>query len=371
MRFRLPLAALAIAFCAFSQTISVDMVQQFVRSAISQKNPDKQVADMLHRYKLTQKLDDSVIEQLQSEGAGPKTVAALKDLGTASAALPPPAAPAPKKVFVEPPPPPYEDQQRIINEVREYALNYSKNLPNYICSRITRRFFDPTGKDNWRTADTISAKLTYFEQQEKYQNVIVNGQMTEKSIDQLGGTSSQGEFGSLLRDIFEPATDAEFHWNRLRTLRGHVCHVFKYSVDQAHSRWSIYDGEAKQSVVPAYQGEIFVDRNTMQVLRVSLESVNIPPDFRVRVAKDTLDYDYADLSGQKFLLPLRALVELDDNRHYQTKNDNQFLYYKKFSADTVLTFDTDTPPPLDDSKTKEQPVTQDTKPDDKKPPKKQ
>jgi hypothetical protein len=240
--------------------------------------------------------------------------------------------------------------------VREYALNFSKNLPDYICTQMTRRFYDPTGKEAWRRADEIATKLSYFDQKEKYQVILFNGAPTEKSMDQLGGTTSQGEFGSLLKGIFEARTAAEFHWERWGQLRGHLCHVYKYTVDQEHSEWSIYDGEAKTSVVPAYEGEIFVDTDTTEVLRVSLESVNIPSDFRVRVAKSVLDYDYQTISGQKFLLPMKLVTRLDDNRHYLSRNDVEFRNYRKFSADTVLTFDTDAPAPLDDSKTKEQPV---------------
>jgi hypothetical protein len=337
------------------------MVQQFVHSAIERKQPDKQVAQMLQHMKLSEKLTDEKIEELQGAGAGPKTVAALKELGTATATLAVPAPPPPPKEVKPIPPPPYEDQQTILKAVRDYALNFSKNLPDYICTQMTRRFYDPTGKESWRKADEIATKLSYFEQKEKYQVILWNGAPTEKTMDQLGGTTSQGEFGSLLKGIFEPRTDAEFHWERWGMLRGHLCHVYKYVVDQEHSDWSIYDGEAKQSVVPAYEGEVFVDNTTNQVLRVSLESVNIPIDFRVRVAKSVLDYDYQTISSQKFLLPMKLTTRLDDNHHYQSRNDVEFRNYRKFSADTVLTFDTDAPAPLDDAKTKEQPVTNEKK----------
>ncbi len=332
------------------------MLKQFIHSAVERRQLDKQVAQTLQHMKLSEKLTDETIEELQGAGAGPKTVAALKELGTVTAKLEAPAPPPPPKEVKPMPSPAYEDQQKILNEVREYALSFSKNLPDYICTQMTRRFYDPTGKENWRRADEIATKLTYFEQKEKYQVMLYNGAPTEKTMDKLGGTTSQGEFGSLLKGVFEPRTSAEFHWERWGMLRGHLCHVYKYTVDQEHSEWSIYDGEAKQSVVPAYEGEVFVDSTTNQVLRVSLDSVNIPTDFRVRVAKSVLDYDYQTISGQKFLLPMKLTTRLDDNRHYLSRNDVEFRNYRKFSADTTLTFDTDAPAPLDDSKTKEQPV---------------
>jgi hypothetical protein len=358
MRF----AVLFVAVTLSAQTVSVEMLKQFIHSAVERKQPDKLVAQTLQHMKLSEKLTDDTIEELQSAGAGPRTVAALKELGTVTAKLAPPAPPPPPKEVKPIPSPSYEDQQSILREVRDYALNFSKNLPDYICTQMTRRFYDPTGKENWRKADEIATKLSYFDQKEKYQVMLYNGAPTQKSMDQLGGTTSQGEFGSLLKGIFEPRTDAEFHWERWGNLRGHLCHVYKYTVDQEHSEWSIYDGEAKQSVIPAYEGEVFADNTTHQILRVTLESVNIPSDFRVRVAKSILDYDYQTISDQKFLLPMKLTTRLDDNRHYQSRNDVEFRNYRKFSADTVLTFDTDAPAPLDETKTKEQPITPVKKP---------
>jgi len=47
-------------------------------------------------------------------------------------------------------------------------MNHSHSWPNYICAQVTRRFYDPTGNEEWRPADIIMARLTYFEQEEDY-----------------------------------------------------------------------------------------------------------------------------------------------------------------------------------------------------------
>src|ERR1700693_2768187 len=125
MRFLASLTALGLflSISAPAQTVSVEMVKQFIHSAVERKQPDKQVAQMLQHMKLSEKLTDNTIEELQSAGAGPKTVAALKELGTVTAKLDPPAPPPPPKEVKPIPSPAYEDQQKILNEVREYALN--------------------------------------------------------------------------------------------------------------------------------------------------------------------------------------------------------------------------------------------------------
>jgi hypothetical protein len=364
MRFRILLAALivclsAVCLSAWSQqTITVKLVREFIQSSIQQKLPDAKVAAQLQHMKLSEKLDAQTVEDLQGAGAGPKTVAALKGMMSTTASLteaPPPPAP---KVYVQPDAPPYEEQQKLIREIREYALNYTKSLPDFLCLQVTRRFVDPRGSGTWGgPADTIATKLSYAEQKESYEVLTRNGQLVPKGTDihskTLGGTTSSGEFGSMLRYIFEPASDAEIGWERWASLRGRLVYVFHYTVDQSHSKWGIEDGETQREVVPGYRGLIYVDYKTKQILKLTFKSVDIPSDFPIQLAEEELDYDYADISGQKFLLPLRAEVRLNRGS-YKNKNDTDFRSYHKYSASSDIVFDSaDTPP--DDSKTKEQP----------------
>lgn len=353
MRFFAALCLTAVAVSA-QPKYSVAQLVAFVRSAIQLKQPDKDVAAQLHSMHLSEKLEDVKIEMLQGEGAGPKTVAVLKELGTSSQSLvvaPPPPPPVVRK---SKPPPSYAEQQKIIDQMREYALNYSSTLPDFVCKQITQRYYDPLGHENWRTSDVIAAKLSYVGQQEHYEVLMANGQpVLNKDMHSLGGTTSTGEFGSLLKYIFDPKSDAEFHWDRWGNIRTRLTHVFTFSVDQAHSTWGITDGETKRTVTPAYNGFIYVDSKTGQIVRINMQSVDIPADFPIQLANTQLDYDFTELSGQQFLLPLKAEIRLDRGR-YETKNDVKFLYYQKFSADAVITFDAaDT---LPDEKTEAKPV---------------
>ncbi len=332
---------LAAALALAQMTMTVKQVQGFVRSSAEQKLQDRVVAEYLKKVKMSERLEDSDIEAVLSV-AGPKTVDALKALRDASASLTPPAAPASSTAaagYRQPPPPPEEKQREIIEAAREYALNYTKSLPDFVCAQITERFHDPTGKEAWRKGDVIKTKLSYNGKQEKYDIVLINDQsVMGKTMESLGGTTSTGEFATMLRYIFEPVSQAGFHWNRLATWHGHVSYVFDYQVDREHSSWGITDGESKRTVTPGYKGIIYIDRSTGQILRFSAEAVDIPADFPIHVAKETLTYEYADLSGNKFLLPAESEIRLDRGRE-MSRNVVKFTSYRKFSADAVISFD--------------------------------
>ncbi len=350
MKSVLGLLLLGATLCLAQLTMSVEQLIAFISSSVQLKHPDKQVAAYLHKVKLSDRLSDKVIEDLQAMGAGPKTIEALNELKEASASLAAPA-PKPKPRTVQIPPPPAEEQERIIREVREYAMNYSKRLPDFICTQVTRRYLDPTGLEFWQQQDTITAKLSYFEQREDYKVVMVNNHVTDAKFDDLGGATSSGEFGSLLKELFDPASRADFKWERWATLRGNRVHVFSFRVAQTRSKWRI-SYERRMEIIAGYSGLLYVDRDAPMVHRVTLKTEDIPATFPIQEASTILDYDIANISGSDYVLPLRAEVRMREGK-LLVRNEVEFRMYRKFGAEATITF---TPDALPESQIKEEPV---------------
>jgi hypothetical protein len=356
MRYVLCLvAALALAATA-GMSVTVDKLVAFVRSAVQLKQPDKQVADYLHHMKMVEKLEDQTIEDLQGLGAGPKTVAALKDLRDASASLPVAAPPPPKPVITPIPGPDSIEQAKIIDEVRAYALSYTKQLPNFICVQVTRRAVDPSGTGSgYQHMDTITQRLSYNEQKEDYQVVLVNNQpVTNMKMEQLGGTVSAGEFGSMMKKIFEPETQTRFAWERWATLRGRRTYVFAYEVEQAHSDYHVSVDKVLE-IVPAYRGLVYVDRDNKMITKITLVPFDMPETFPLRDVKTSLDYDLAKIGDGEYMLPLKAVITSTRSNRYLTKNDIEFRLYRKFGTETTIRFE---PEPIPDDKIKEKPPEQ-------------
>lgn len=338
---RLALVALVLIGIAAAQgpKMTVGQLRTFLRSSIQLKHPDRQIADYIRKITLTERLLERDIEELIGEGLGPRAAEALRAHVAASAEMAKPARDAAIAKPDEPtlPIPSKAEQQRIISEAREVALNYSQRLPDFICLQVTRRYYDPAGLDMFRLADTVAARLSYFEQKEDYKVVSVNNQWVDVSFDRLGGATSSGEFGTMLKQIFQRETQADFWWERWAKLRGRVVHVFGYRVAQPRSQWHI-SWQRELSVVPGYKGLIYIDRDVPVVMRVTLEAETIPPSFPIQEARTMLDYDYIDISGQSFLLPLRSEMRMREGR-LLVKNLTEFRSYRKFGAEATITFD--------------------------------
>jgi hypothetical protein len=346
MRYRV-LAALFVCWCAASaQTLDLAKLKDFIESSKRMNLNDGEVAKYLKTVKLSEKLDDRTIENWLALGIGPKTRAALEALRDRSqtlAAAKLPEAPKPD------PPPSSEEQGRIIDEVREYALSYTKGLPNFLCTQVTRRKAAPAnglrrdGEPSWQTMDTLTLRLSYFDQKEDYKLILVNEKFTTQDYRTLGGATSTGEFGSLLKEIFEQKTETRFEWDHWGTLRGKRMLVFSYRVDQAHSGWGL-DYEHRDHIMPAYRGLVYVDNDLHVVKRVTLEAENIPASFPIRKAETVLDYEFTDIAGHEFLLPYKSTTEMSADG-VLTLNEIEFRLYRKYSTESDIKYDI-TPDPI-------------------------
>jgi hypothetical protein len=354
-----------LAAVAQTQTLTLDELLKFLTSSMELKMTDNELAKFLVKTKLSERLDDVTIEKLLAGGIGPKTVAALRLLRDQSESLatakPVAAAPKPKL----PPDPNAEEQAAIIEEVREYALNYSKNLPNFLSTQVVRRYqagapgsrYNRSSEPSWVQVDLLTLRLSYFDQKEEYKLIMRNNSPTQEDFKSVGGATSTGEFGSLLRDIFEARTHARFGWGgwaRLGRLGDRqLVMAFSYSVEQANSQWGI-EYERKEHIVPAYSGRILIDKDSHMVMRVTLNADNIPATFPVKMATTVLDYDYVDISGHPFLLPLKSETQMSADG-VLSKNDTEFRLYRKYSAEAEIKYDI-TPDALPADQTKETPA---------------
>jgi hypothetical protein len=109
-------------------------------------------------------------------------------------------------------------QAAALNAIREYALSYTKRLPDYTCTQTTRQttvLLDRFARRPSSGTDLIEEQLSFVNNREIRKVLEINGRAAApEGPDQLMGTYSRGEFGNLLDIIFEPATGAEIRWKR-------------------------------------------------------------------------------------------------------------------------------------------------------------
>src|SRR5579885_11433 len=97
-------------------------------------------------------------------------------------------------------------QDALIQRASEAALEFTETLPNYVCQEMMSRSQSETQPANWRPLDVVTMEVVYDQGKENYRNIAVNGKATTKPLSEIGGAYSTGEFGTILVDLFSPAT---------------------------------------------------------------------------------------------------------------------------------------------------------------------
>lgn len=339
MRVRLSAVLLAVCcWAAAGDGASVDSVVATVRASLRKKHKDAELAASLDKVTLTQHLEDRVIEILESAGAGPQTLGVLQRMRDQSRLLPVPSDPPPG--MTPPPPPSAGEERQVWQSTGAKARDYTRSLPNFLCTETVHRWTDPDGKEAWQPSPTIVAELTFFEQKEHYKLLTVDGHAVKKSLLDVGGAMSQGEFGSMLATIFNPTSDTYYRWDHWTTLRKRPTYVYFFRISISHAPHRLFFGGADGKAVTTVTGEhgfLYIDRETGCVTRIMQEAENIPAGFPVQKSSTVMDYDYANIGGAPFLVPLRAEIRLDAGKA-QSLNAVEFQAYRRFASGTSIDF---------------------------------
>jgi hypothetical protein len=254
-----------------------------------------------------------------------------------------PAAPEPAAVTVKKPDewipaPPTAEQRKLLEAARATALEYAGKLPDFMCLQTTRRFEDPTGKEEWRQKDEYSEVLTWQNGVETYNPAGTRNRKQKKETNAVR-VSSAGEFGTVLRNIFEPESKADFRWLRSESVAGRNAEVFAYRIAQENSRYSVYYfGRHKYSVKPALRGVVTIDSTTGETLRVELEAEQLPGQMQVADLRITIAYEAASAAGRDFLLPSAATLKTRVGPRLLIRNEMRFSGYRRFETETRIEY---------------------------------
>ena len=226
-----------------------------------------------------------------------------------------------------------------IEKAREVAASFAGVLPNFFCQQVTTRYQSDHPKTNWDALDVVTADVVYEEGRESYRNIKVGNKPVNKPMEDIEGTRSTGEFASMVEDLLDPGTGATFRRSGQDTIRGRSTWVYKFEVPRERGHWRIET--TSQLYYPAYQGTVWIDKETSRVLRFEQQSRNMPLLFPLDTVETATDYDFVRLATpQPFLLPVNAeALSCIRGTTTCTRNRIEFRNYRKFGAESNITFD--------------------------------
>lgn len=249
------------------------------------------------------------------------------------------------------------EPSRVLAIIRDYALNYTARLPDFICTQVVERTYYPVAAFRGHPLhDAIEEQITFAGRKETYTVTKINGEpVTHVGHDQLGGIVSSGEFGTLLANTFDPNAGADFHWERAATQKGRRVYIYSFRVPQAKGYGLV---DSVHTALAAYKGLLFADPQTGAVLRIEMHC-EIPKDSEFKLLELTMEFKPTEVAGREVVLPSHYHLHSIKERPAQTVskglvarggvlsetiNEAGYKDYRRFDADSSITFGAETTP---------------------------
>lgn len=207
---------------------------------------------------------------------------------------------------------PAEDPEVLLRQIRSRTAVHLSQLPNYTCHEVVERTLRHGG--TWDRVDTVEFEVAFVGRRELFSRAGED-RFGEKSIGELApGTISDGVLGSQIDMIF--ASDAaEFRYAGTGKKDGHKTFRFDLHVPQEKSGFLIKHNSAEAIV--AFDGSVWVDAETLDLVRVDLKVTRIPSNVGVQSVEKSMHYGLMHIADVDFLLPRKAeLAATDDQGNY-------------------------------------------------------
>lgn len=256
-----------------------------------------------------------------------------------------------------------KEAAEVLVKTRENTLAAVEDMPDFVVKQKIARSYAYAGTGNFRNLDRLVVAVSYRANGfEEYRTLSINGVLQDapkakQNYQEVGGTSSTGEFVTVLAKIFKPESYTKFRLIDTDLIRNRNALVFEYSLTKERAQQLITSYQyIADSTITGMSGKIWIDRKDKRVLRVESEATEIPYNFPIRTAIRTIDYDWVNISDEDYLLPSISDVRLtfrQSDKVFETRNLIRFNDYQKFGTEVIL---------LDDDVEEDLPAVKEDKP---------
>lgn len=232
-----------------------------------------------------------------------------------------------------------EDSDSLFQRLKVRMAEHFAQLPNYTCHQTVDRMLRVGA--NFRYLDTVDLEVAFFGKQELFARAGEN-RFGELPIEKLvpGGTFGSSAMGSHVDLIFSQDV-AAFRYAGECKKDGRKTIRFDLSVPLEKSAFRIrHNGTVGMA---GYEGSVWVDAETLDLVRVDFKVNQIPSYLGVRLIEESLHYKKLTIGNSEFHLPDRSELSATDDKGYCTINKIKLAGCHEFGAASVVKFGSEVP----------------------------
>jgi hypothetical protein len=239
-----------------------------------------------------------------------------------------------------------KESAEVLAKSRAATQEAIDEMPDFVVKQLISRAVGYAGTNNWKPLDRLVIAVSYSaEKGELYRVLSVNGTPLNaqqgSNYSGLEGATTGGEFVEDLKRIFKPESKTEFKPIDTAVLRNRRTIVYDYQIALENNKGNGIGlkGAIYQSAEAGQKGRIWIDRDTFRILRIEYKATELPPSFPVKAFENFTDYDWVEISGAKYLLPVLSDARFTNASRgilVQSRNLIRFKSYQKYGTDVKV-----------------------------------
>lgn len=228
---------------------------------------------------------------------------------------------------------------RLLPRIQQNVAEYVAKIPNYTCTEIIHRYERPRRAKDFQTIDTVKLEVAVLNGTERFAWPGSIEFEDQDSLKEIVGSSygalSKGDFVIHARNIFL-RDQAAFRAPQGDKIGDRDAIRLDYEVPLAKSNFAI-NADGRKAVV-GYRGSAWVDKDMLQLLRITIEAVGIPRELRLRSARSEVNYTSALFGDVLILLPSSSQHTLQHASAVDVRSRIDFTGCRQYGATSTLSF---------------------------------
>lgn len=230
------------------------------------------------------------------------------------------------------------DSAGILEQIRQKARNHVSQLRNYTCHVVVDRLIQRTRSNSLEHHDRVEFEAAFVGERELFSRPG-EGQFEEKPISSMvtDGMISNNAFGSH-DDIVLSDDTAQYEYRGRCNKDGHSTYRYDFRVPLQKSQFLVRHNA--QEAIVAYKGTVWVDADTLELIRLEWKTEHIPSFVGISSIKKVMHYDMLRIGNSSFLLPDNSELTAYGEQGDFSLNIVALKACREFTGESKVNYDT-------------------------------
>ncbi len=213
-----------------------------------------------------------------------------------------------------------------------------QKAPNYSCLQTVERYQRRPGAQRPFLVDVLRLEVAFVEGKELFA-WPGSKRFEDRELREIVGSGAFGTGNFVLhaRAIFL-GDGSRFEYLGLDEIEGRASYKFSYEMPLFRSGYQISNQSTGLKAEVAHHGNFWVDRTSLELIRLVIEAEDIPVALEISGALDQLEYARVPLGEKAALLPMQSELRLTDARGVESINRMRLSRCKLFGAESTISF---------------------------------